>query len=264
MQYFWKRKIYVLLIIISFLVIGITSYLDSIHPFSSILVEINSSISLNDFFIGFSGDAKMLTSLHDISTEKLGTYDVNIKLFGRTYHTKVEVIDTKKPIVTLKDVKLGLKEEITPELFIEDVKDDTPYQVEFVEEPKKEPGKQKVKIKVIDSCLNETIKEATLEIGKVRETFTLEAGENFKIDMVLFDPKEFKEKKIVQKIDSKKLGEQDLILELDKEKYTVKVTVQDTKKPVVKTRNVTIYWDEKVSIDDFLVKVTDGTRTKKE
>ena len=143
MQYFWKRKIYVLLIIISFLVIGITSYLDSIHPFSSILVEINSSISLNDFFIGFSGDAKMLTSLHDISTEKLGTYDVNIKLFGRTYHTKVEVIDTKKPIVTLKDVKLGLKEEITPELFIEDVKDDTPYQVEFVEEPKKSQENKK-------------------------------------------------------------------------------------------------------------------------
>ncbi len=263
MKYFWKRKIYLFLLLFSFITIGMTAYLDSIRPFDMIVVNIHDKVSLKDFFAGFKGDAAFAKN-QNITAEKLGKYDVKIKLFGRTYHTKVKVVDNQKPIVVLKNVKLGMREKITPQLFIEKIVEDSPYQVAFVEEPKLKSGEQKVQIKVTDSSLNETIEEATLEIGKVMDTYTLEAGTKLEMNTVLFDPKEFKKKKVIQKVDSKKLGEQDYVLELDGKQYTVKVTVVDTKKPVVKTKNVTIYWDEKVSINDFLLKVTDGTSVEKE
>ncbi len=264
MQYFREKRV-IISIVFSMIVISFALCLNTIKPLSLVKLEINHSIQLASFFKGFSSDAKFITNVSNIDTSKLGKHAIEIEVNGNYYKTVLEIVDTQAPILKTKTVKLGLEDEVTPELFVETLEDETECTLSFEKEIERKSGKQEVVIVAEDVSGNTTKETATLEFGKVKQNLVVEAGKNITAKDALYSQDDIDNAEIIQKVNTKKLGQQEMILKVDEETYHINVLVQDTQKPVVKTQNVTIWWDQKVSsINQFLKRVSDGTSVKKE
>lgn len=262
---FFRRKLYIIICFLSFFIIGSVAAIDSIRPVDTITLNTKSKIKLDDFFDGTTWDASFITNVNNIDTKIPGTYNIKIKVNSSIYNSTLKIIDQNAPILEVKDVIMGYYEEVKPELFVVKVEDESNYTISFDHEFKKQMGEQTVTIVARDTAGNVTKKKATLVLEKVKEKIELEAGTNFKFKDVLYGADKIKDKKIIKNINNKKLGEQDLIIEVEGDKYTIKVNVKDTVAPKVVTKNVTIWWDQKVSsIDKFLKKISDATSVKKE
>ena len=261
----FKKVFYTIIFVISlFLLIG-KVYVDNIKPLKHVAIDVNDEITTDIFFKHKLGKINFVTDVEKIDTSKLGKYEVIIEVNSHRFKTELEVVDVDAPIVKVKNLKLGYYEDISADMFVEKIEDATECSVSFEKEIVKKVGKQKVVIVVVDEAHNKTKKEVELELVKVKEELTLEAGSTFELDSVLYGADKIEDKKIIQNIDTKKLGVQDLKLIVDGDEYTVKVTVEDTKAPVVTINNPTIWWDAKgITVDKFIKKVTDATTVKKE
>lgn len=260
-----RIRLYLIILFLSIFTICVVVFIDSIRPLEVVTIGTKSDINIKDFFKSTSLDAKFITDVSKIDTNKIGVYQVTIKVHGSIYNSKLEIVDKSSPIVEVQDLVMGYYEEVTPELFIVKVEDESDYTIYFDGEFKKKLGEQTVSIVVEDTAGNKTKKTAKLILEKVKENITMEAGSKFNFSYVLYSADKVKDKKIIKDINYHKLGVQELIIEVEGDKYTINVTIEDTVAPSVKTNNITIWWDEKVSsIDKFIKKITDQTSVKKE
>ena len=99
-------------------------------------------------------------------------------------------------------------------------------------------------------------------VKKINTDISIEFGEKLTLKYFLKD--DFKKVKVSPKLDSiKKVGNYEVSLMVDNEKFTVKVHVKDTTAPVLTLQDIQIYLDEDLpKAEDFVEKAEDLSKVK--
>ncbi len=150
----------------------------------SIYIEINSELPEKTTFFSklenVSEDSIDI-SLVDVNIKELGEYPVTLKIFNKKYNSKVIVVDTIEPDLTLEELQFDEPTEYSAKDFVSSCKDNSEEEckIEFytlaVDQDGneidysnyQENGKYKIEIIASDSSNNTTIKSTTLTIGKI-------------------------------------------------------------------------------------------------
>lgn len=146
-------------------------------------VEINSKLPDKTLFFAelenvLESDIK--PNYEKVDLTKIGTYDVSIKIYNKTYDTKLTVVDTKSPDLKVKEVKIKPGESYKAEDFVKSCEDNSNqkckidfYTLSVNENGEKidyskytEEGTYEIQIIASDESANQTTpKKAKLIIG---------------------------------------------------------------------------------------------------
>jgi hypothetical protein len=114
---------------------------------------------------------------NDIALNVPGEYDVFVKIGFMTYRSTLFIIDTTKPIVTLRHIISPLGKEIEPEDFVLTAQDNTELRYEFIVAPDPNTvGVQDVSIQISDLGNNKTVETSSVLVSQIKEKVTIEAG----------------------------------------------------------------------------------------
>lgn len=145
-----------------------------------VTIEINEEFKNEIFFSkieNFNVDDVKIKYPLDYDNSKVGKYDVTIVINEKNYNTVLNVIDTKMPELTLKNVEIEKNKTYTANDFVasctDNSKKDCKISFKGIDEDGnsidysayKEEGKYQIKIAAEDESGNQIIKEATLTIG---------------------------------------------------------------------------------------------------
>ena len=102
-------------------------------------------------------------------------YTVVIQVSGKNYTCTLHVVDTVKPVVTVKSGKVFTTDTLEPESLIESIEDATSTTVSFAETPDlSKPGTQEVKLRITDEGGNVTEVTASVEVVEDTEPPVIE------------------------------------------------------------------------------------------
>lgn len=102
----------------------------------SVAVEVNSKLPDKTLFFSELEGVKekdIKTNYDKVNLEKVGTYQVTLKIYNKSYTSKLEVVDTEAPVLKTKDINIAIGQTYKPEDFVESCKDnsDTDCKVSF-------------------------------------------------------------------------------------------------------------------------------------
>ena len=166
----------VLVILLSFLVlvcIGLGTYL-FLHPLklkdTSLVVPYQERFDpLDNIEFVLFGNKEDIQTESDVDTHTLGNYTCTYIYKGKKVKAEVEVKDIQPPVVHVKEmISTDTVEEVSAEMFVECVEDQTEVTFSFKHDPDKEEGVQKVILVATDRSGNITEKEASLQ--RVKDT----------------------------------------------------------------------------------------------
>jgi hypothetical protein len=145
---------------------------------NEITIEAGDFTSLQEKqFIRTKDQGSFTEDIDDIDLAVPGEYVVRIKIGFMTYRSKLIIIDTQMPIVTLRHIISPLGKELSPEDFILSAEDNTELHYKFVEAPDPDSiGVQEVSIQISDLGNNRIIETASVLISQVKDKVTIEAG----------------------------------------------------------------------------------------
>jgi len=132
-----------------------------------LVVEAGSVIpQAMDFLEKDRDDVRLVTDLEGtVDMNRVGTYDVVLKIKDKDYNTILRVADTIKPVVEVNQVQIYTTETVTAEDLIASIEDATEVQTAFVSEPDfTVPGVQEVPMTVTDLGGNVTEVQAQVEV----------------------------------------------------------------------------------------------------
>lgn len=166
----------VLVILLFFLVlvcIGLGTYL-FLHPIklkeTSLVVPYQERFDpLDNIEFVLFGNKEDIQIESDVDAQTLGTYTCTYIYKGKKVMAKVEVKDIQPPVMHVKEmISTDTVEEVSAEMFVESVEDQTEVTFSFKHVPDKEEGVQKVLLVATDKSGNITEKEASLQ--RVKDT----------------------------------------------------------------------------------------------
>ena len=251
-----------LIVLIIFIVYSILS--DTFKD--EISVEIVSTpVTIEDFFDKkVMKNSEIITDLSTIDFNKLGDYEIEIKIGKKIRKSTMHLIDTTAPKVEFKDVEAYTNYIFNPNDFIVSAEDLTEVKVEALETPTIDKiGEYKVTIVVKDTSNNEVREERTLFIGFMEAFHQLELGDKLTKEDILFDInyKDAINQTDIDYINKQGIGDYEITAKVDGKTFTSKISVKDTKGPDLTLKNVTIYNDENgLNVNSFIKKVTDASK----
>lgn len=136
---------------------------------------------LSDFVI--EGEtAEFKTAMEAIDYEKPSEKTIEIMVDGLTYQSRLYIVDTTPPIVSLHDISGYTRIPRKPEDFVTSVEDVTEVKSYFVEEPDLFlTGEQEVQIGFIDEGENEVIKTARLTLEEDTQAPVIEGARDLDV-----------------------------------------------------------------------------------
>ena len=152
-------------------------------------VEVNEEFT-NDIFFSKIENVDLnkikIEYAKDYDIAKVGKYDVKIKVGGKTYDSSINVIDTTKPELALKEYTIASGNKYSADDFVDTCEDNSKekcniaFYTEGVDEEGKsitydaysKEGTYAVKISATDSTGNQTVGETKLTITAKNETQT--------------------------------------------------------------------------------------------
>lgn len=145
---------------------------------SEVMIEAGEFSSLSESqFIRTDDSGTFLEDVKDIDLRMPGEYIVRIDIGFMTYRSKLIIIDTQRPIVTLRQIISPLGKEIKPEDFVLKATDNTRLQYEFIKAPDPNSvGIQEIIIRISDLGNNQVIESSSVLVSQVKEKVTIEAG----------------------------------------------------------------------------------------
>ena len=160
-----KRKSYILVVAVVYILFGIYFYNNPIIlKNSSLELEVNSKFDPYDNIQNIVfGTKKGVDIEGNRIIKKKRDYTITYVFKDKTRPMNIAVRDTQAPHLEVKDKKVDLQTEITPELFVKKVSDDSKYELSFEKEPDPDRvGEQKLKVVAQDAYGNSTKKEVVL------------------------------------------------------------------------------------------------------
>ena len=143
-----------------------------IHFVKNPQIEIHSLVDYQSFVEEV--DKGQVSDLHidssKVNVDQLGEYPVDYEFNGKTYTLDIEVVDTKAPEVILNDKKVALNQNVSPEYFIDSIKDQTKTNVSFKKKYKFDKLEDKEVVIIIEdeghNKIEKTIKTQIVEDTK--------------------------------------------------------------------------------------------------
>lgn len=125
---------------------------------------------------------KDVTVQSDTDVSRLGEYSVTYTCRGRDYRTKVNVVDTTPPELTVRPVTCDLVQELTPDMFVKETSDLTDVTVQFKDKADwSAEGTYDVEISAVDTSGNETVQTAVLTRKKDTSAPVVQGVENAEV-----------------------------------------------------------------------------------
>ena len=180
MQKKFKRKLQ-LTAVIGFCFVAVSVFAVIFLPNrlnSEITIEAGQLMSLSeDQFIKTNDQGTFTLETKEIDLNVPGEYDVRVKIGFMTYKSTLYIIDTTKPIVTLRHIISPLGKDINPEDFVLTAQDNTELHYEFIVAPNPNTvGIQDVSIEVSDLGNNKIVQTSTVLVSQIKDKVTIEAG----------------------------------------------------------------------------------------
>jgi transglutaminase-like putative cysteine protease len=126
--------------------------------------------SITDFVLAGS-DGYFITDLDSIDYNKPGSHNIPLKLYDKTYHVKINIVDTVAPTFTVKDISGYAIVKRNPEDFVTSDYDVTNIQYTFKDKPNlKQLGTQKLTIVGTDEGGNQTEHDVNLTLKEDTES----------------------------------------------------------------------------------------------
>lgn len=260
-----------LLLVVAAIALGIWLLWRGAQPrFMDVTIELGQPMpSLSEFTTKYADPEKveMVTPLTSINANKVGAYSVTLRSGKREETVTLTVRDTTKPAVTVRKVVVGPGTVVTPEDFIEEIQDLSETTVTFSTQPSvlNSYGLVPVTVRVRDASGNETTVACELECSWLKTEFVMEMGYVLtKADLIL-DPvvdEAVLDQAALDHITWFGVGSYEVGGDWNNETRVCNVTVVDTVAPELQLQELMIYSDETVTAEDFVVSVSDASRTE--
>lgn len=113
----------------------------------TVTTEINNkNIDKSLFFTELENvkDENIQISYSKVDFDKVGEYDVTIKVYDKTYKSKIVVIDTEAPELSVKSIQILTTDSYTADSFVDNCTDNsnTPCQIDFYKNSVDQNGKE--------------------------------------------------------------------------------------------------------------------------
>ena len=205
--------------------------------------------------------AVLLTKNPDIS--KAGVVALTFSHSGREETVNLTVQDTVAPTATFQDLTVDIDAEVSPEDFVTESFDKAETTVSFAGDFDRPDGDTaKVEVVVSDASGNKISKECSITYLWTFGDQTLELGDTLELTDILMNPQRDKDmvsQKELDKVNSGKVGTYTLNLKGEDREAVCTVTVQDTKGPTLKLKNVTIDIGDKLTVKKFIKECSDAS-----
>ncbi len=233
--------------------------------FVDVNIELGTeSLKIEDFLKDKNNakNSKFITDISLIDLNKLGKYKITLSYNGEEETVTLNIVDTKSPKVTFKDVHSYIDYVINPYDFIETIDDLQDVEVTVDSDITIDTFKTyKVKVVVTDASGNKTSKNCKLYIEWLKSELTLELGTPLTKEMLLLNPSldsNYLTDEELSKVNYNQIGEYSITATKDGVSFNSLIKVIDTTAPNLELKEVTIYNDAtSVDINSFIASVSD-------
>ena len=93
-----------------------------------IAIEVNNeNVDKNLFFEQLENvkEKDIKITYKNVDFSEIGTYDVVIKIYGKKYNSKIQIVDTEVPELIIKDVKINVGESYKANDFVKSCQDNS-------------------------------------------------------------------------------------------------------------------------------------------
>ena len=171
-------------------------------------------------------------------------------------------VDTLAPVVTTKKVVCGFGTEVSPEMFIDHIAEESEYTVHFQSEPNMETyGLQEVSLLVTDAAGNKTIAAAVLNVINLIERMDSHLGNSLPTAEAFLatEGSEISYVTNIQLIDVNQMGEHEIEFLVDGDLATAILRITDLKAPEVEVKESETWLNKPLESEFFVTEVKDDT-----
>ncbi|MCD7807407.1 MAG: DUF5011 domain-containing protein [Lachnospiraceae bacterium] len=245
---------------------GYQYWYDLQPKFQDFTIELGTeTVSISDFMTEYANASKVsfVTDPSTIDIDHVGDTPVTF-LHGRKEETVVlHVVDTTAPTVEfLEEMDVTIDYVPDPEDFVLSVEDYSETRISFAEavEPADTWEDRILTVAVTDASGNVTSQDCTLTYTWMVDSYELEYGDHVTKQDLLTAPG--KGLSLINQVDLNNinvsgLGEYVISSTSGSKTLTCTISVVDTAPPQLELQEATVYLNAAVSVDDFVVSVTD-------
>ena len=162
-----KGKITLIVVLVFLVAVGIFLFMSTRSPiYQSIKVEAGSQeLDVTQFLKEKETKATLKTEITEDMLKTVGEHEIVIDVNGKEYTSTMIVEDTVAPSATVKNVTVYKNQNVTKEMFVENIQDQTAVTISLKNDiSTKEIGKYDVEIVLEDEGENTTSLKAVLEV----------------------------------------------------------------------------------------------------
>lgn len=218
------------------------------------------------FFKSPEKNVSYITDISAIDTAIPGTTPIQIERRGKTVKVRLEIKDTRAPVVQLQPLDLMPGETVDVNDFIVSIDDRTAVRIEFLKQPDFSiVNNQTVEIILTDAGGNQTIDSTTLRISRLLPSITIEASSGSNQP----DPRDFlknpEDRAAVSWLTAlpamNELGQHPVELSVDGTTYESMLVIADTTPPNGQVVDISGWIGDSVNASAFVTAVIDATPT---
>ncbi len=246
--------------------IGYCAWRDQQPKFQNLTIELGQPLPPAKDFLTRYGNAKkatLLTPAAEINLSATGEYQLSFAHGKKEETVCLTVVDTTPPLLKLQNVSVDIGTKLTPEDFVEEVRDLSPVELSLaqsLEEPE-DYGNVTVEIIATDSSGNTSRGSCTLSYVWIHTQLTIELGNTISKDDIFVNPEkdgDLISQEILDDLNRSPIGTYPItVTASDGRSAVCQITIADTTPPEIQVQDVTAYEGDKVDLKDFLLKATD-------
>lgn len=235
-------------------------------PFQAVTLELGEPLPQITAFIKDGQtpkDPQFITDLQTLELTRPGEHAVTLRSRTAKQTVKLTVVDTTAPEVVFQDVLADREIPLSPEMFVEELRDFSATTVTFAQEPTvAEDAQTQVTVVVTDAYGNRTEGQCAVTYMWMRPALTLELGKALTKDMILLNPQrdgELLDQEQLNKITNGTVGTYTVTAVKEEVTCQCVVTVEDTVAPTLELKTVAMDSNQKLKIEQFVKKVSDAS-----
>lgn len=262
-------KMIVILLAAALVICGAMSgywlWYESNAKFCDASVELGTqTIDFSIFLTEFADPEKVQleTDLEALDLSCIGQHDIVLRQGDQEMTVKLNIVDTKAPVVEFQDILVPVDQELSASDFVVSADDLSPLTAEFIGdvEPADQLQDQYVSVVVRDSAGNSNMSVCTVRYEWIPRTLTWELGNELTKNDLLLNPERDEallDQAQLAAINEGGLGTYTVISTSGDDTVTCQVTVMDTTGPVLRLQEAQIRKGQSVKVDAFIKSVSD-------
>ena len=234
--------------------------------FHDVTVELGTdTLGISQFMTEYALPHRVafVSDVSTIDLGKVGTTELILSHGPKLEKVTLTVQDTTAPQVTFRDKLVQFVDYVPKaEDFVETVSDLSDVTCYFAAEPKVSGEYEEVPVEVVveDAYGNKTTGKSVLSYVWMKDTFTLEYGQQMTKEDILFNVEvdgHLVSQEDIDAINASPLGTYTIVSETATRTLECVVTVQDTCGPDLEVKDVQVYQYGYATLEDFVVSCTD-------